>query len=411
MDVPGVSNPSRHLAERDNLLAEKLNSVIENVNNREQFVPLPVIRTIVAPGEQLTVSNYRIPAGFEARVLNAAVSASPASPDARVDIYYNTTYGNDTGESIVSTSSGTEFTGETSFHQAGEFIIAIRNTGALTLEISASVLLTMRPLGKAGSLLVGSVISGPPGLPGAKGDVGPTGPAGVGTAGPAGMVWRGAWSIVAVYHTNDVVSYVRSSGVLSSFIATQDNTGLNPEDNTTVWNSVAEGGAAGAAGATGATGATGPAGGTPNFGSHIVYGTLSVGMDWQSQALDGYSSPMLSAGQTNNTIPLIETFIQSGTANPGYSRSVNILAGQLRMSFKGNGTFTLPKTAYGAHADYTNVTCALAASMNGTIPYSTLDGSIKGVTVIPTSSDQYVIKSYNGNFETVVVTILGFQPA
>ena len=59
VNVPGLSNPTRNLAQRDNLLAEKVNEVVAVVNNREQFVPLPVIRTIVAPNDETIITNYK----------------------------------------------------------------------------------------------------------------------------------------------------------------------------------------------------------------------------------------------------------------------------------------------------------------------------------------------------------------
>ena len=50
VDVPGLQNPTRHLAERDNAIAAKLNEVVGAVNNKEQFVPLNLSRTAIPPG-------------------------------------------------------------------------------------------------------------------------------------------------------------------------------------------------------------------------------------------------------------------------------------------------------------------------------------------------------------------------
>src|SRR4051812_40472560 len=121
--VPGVSGPTRELAERDNLIAQKLNETIQIVNNKEQFVPLPILRTTLPPNDNLVVTNYRIPAGFEARILNASIASSPLSADIQLNIFYATGFGNSTGESLVSTSD--EITSGTSFKQNGEFIITI----------------------------------------------------------------------------------------------------------------------------------------------------------------------------------------------------------------------------------------------------------------------------------------------
>lgn len=414
VDVPGLANPTRELAERDNKLAEKVNEVVQQVNNREQFIPLPVVRTMVAPGDETVVQNYRIPEGFEARVLNAAVSASPSSDDIELNVYYNTTFGNSTGSSIVTATAAAEFTGETSFHQAGELIISLKNTGVLTLEASACVLLTMRPLGAVGSLLVGTVVEGPQGPPGPKGDKGDPGPAGTGTAGTSGMLWRGLWNIGTAYNVNDTVRYQQISGVVSCYICLQNNTGFNPEDNPTQWDVVVEGGADGATGAIGDPGAQGDPGvssGVPNYLTHFVYGTMLGGLDWSSGTEAGYGDIVLNAGDTDNEVAILESFVQSDTNNFGYSGSIYSLTGVLRFSFKGNGTFTLPKAAYGAGVDYDNSSIAMMISTNGTVPTSVMSGTevVAGVSVLPVSTDKYVVKNHGDHYTNVQLLVVGFQ--
>src|SRR5262245_12853464 len=127
VDVVGLQNPTRYLAQRDNLLAGKVNEVIQSVNNREQFVPLTLVRTTLAPSEELIPFNYRIPPGFEARVLNAIVAATPASADAELSVQYTTGFGAAAGENLLTTSG--EFVSGTSFKTAGEFIISLKNKG------------------------------------------------------------------------------------------------------------------------------------------------------------------------------------------------------------------------------------------------------------------------------------------
>lgn len=275
VSVPGLSNPTRNLAERDNLLAEKMNEVVQVVNNQEQFVPLPVIRTMVPANDQVIVTNYRIPLGFEARVLNAVISASPATTAVQLDVEYSSSFGGSTGISVVTVTPGSEFTGDVNFYQTGEFILTIKNTGAAMLEVAASVMLTMRPLGAEGTLLIGSVITGPQGKPGQKGVPGPPGPPGTGGAGSAGMSWRGNWVNGISYLKNDTVAY-SYSGTYGSWICRVAHTassGVNdPQVDAVTWNTMAIGviGPSGANGAAGATGATGPAGGVPNYKATIV---------------------------------------------------------------------------------------------------------------------------------------------
>ena len=50
---------------------------------------------------------------------------------------------------------------------------AMKNTSGVTLEIAGSIMLTMRPVGAEGTLLVGSVIQGEQGNPGQTGPPGP----------------------------------------------------------------------------------------------------------------------------------------------------------------------------------------------------------------------------------------------
>lgn len=380
MSVPGISNPTRQLAERDNLLAEKLNEVITNVNNQEQFVPLPVVRTIVPPNDQTVVMNYRIPAGFESRILNASISSSPVSADVELDIYYNTGFGGATGTAVVTTS--TEFTGGVNFYQTGEFIVTLKNKSGITLEMVASILLTLRPLGSAGTLLVGSVIEGAQGIPGQGGPPGPTGPAGSGGAGSPGMNWTGTWVYNHVYTAKDVSRYdlgFVSLGVgnqVSSFICLQGHTSSNliiPEQALTAyWEPVAIGGPPGA---TGGVGPAGPAGSTTFTGQdHNVNATLVAGTPfiadayWDCDAPPGdggvYNVSTLKKPADTMTIAMRETYWSAvGAPTPA---GLTYLSTVLRACFAGWGTLTLPNIVGGAKVNYNNTNISCVAISNGT---------------------------------------------
>jgi hypothetical protein len=66
---------------------------------------------------------------------------------------------------------------------------------------------------------------------------GPTGVAGVAGATGLGLTWRGAWSISAAYHVNDVVGLIGNS-----YIAVSANTGVNPStDGGANWQLAAQG--------------------------------------------------------------------------------------------------------------------------------------------------------------------------
>jgi hypothetical protein len=242
MDVPGLSRPTRNLAQRDNALAQKLNEVISVVNNKEQFVPLLPFRTTVPPNSEEIVLNYRIPPGFESRILNAIITSLPASSSAELDIYFSDSYGNSTGQLIVSTS--TEFTAGTQFYSSGEFIITLKNRGGATLEMIASIQSTMRPLTETSGILIASAIvsqPGPPGGQGPKGDKGDPGTAG--GPGSPGLTWQSTWNIASTYSSTDVVFWLGSSWKSKA----NSNTGNQPDISPTWWEFLAEQGTPGIA--------------------------------------------------------------------------------------------------------------------------------------------------------------------
>ncbi len=243
VDVPGLQNPTRHLAQRDNLLADKVNEIVGVVNNKEQFVPLVTPKTTVPPGTEEIVTNFKIPEGFEARVLNAAIGSSPASSALALKVYYATGYGNLTGTELVSTSS--IFSSGAAFYNDGEFIVTIRNSGSATIEASASVTVTIRPIGSQSSLLVGSVIRGPRGYSGGKGDPGGRGDPGVGGAGTPGLVWKGAYDLTknTAYNPGDAVSFVVGT-ITNSYVCKKANPvpSVDPPDGT-YWDVLASGSA------------------------------------------------------------------------------------------------------------------------------------------------------------------------
>lgn len=416
VNVPGMSNPTRNLAERDNLLASKMNEVVQVVNNQEQFVPLPVVRTVIPPTEEITVVNYRIPAGFEARVLNAVVSTTPSSTDAELNVYYSTSFGGSTGIAVVTTTPSSEFTGDVNFYQTGEFIISLKNTGAATLEVAASVMLTMRPLGAEGTLLVGSIIEGPQGRPGMTGPPGPAGPPGTGGAGTPGMIWRGAWANGNSYAADNVVSFPLYGSITSSYICRVSHTastGANdPQVDAVTWNAVAIGGATGA---SGAAGPSGPSSFSLTGSVHTVYGT------WQPSAAS-YVGDTFQDGQFLYSdagtvfpyavyVPATENFFGSTGGSPGTFRGLASLNGVFFVDFAGTGTITLPKQTYGAMVNYTNSSINCVVVSHGTTPvYFTGSGTWSaGVELRTAGQYSYVVKTRENLTMPVAIHVLGSQ--
>ena len=390
-DVPSLQNPTRQLAERDNKLAEKVNEVIQTVNNQEQFVPLPVMRTILPPMDETIVFNYRIPVGFESRVLNAVIASSPVSTDIELNIYYNTTFGGVAGTSVVTTAA--EYSGGISFYQAGEFVIGLKNKTGQTLELVASVLLTLRPIGAEGSLLVASTVKGDKGDPGQTGPRGTPGTPGTGGAGSPGMNWRGPWNSSDSYLGKDVVSFDLYGSLTSSFIAIQSNTNQSPQNSYTggagIWEPVALGHA-------GVAGPDGPAGGAPAYSSNVVNGTFVTHGDYIAVSYNG-SYNGFSAAQPGvlYTYPMAEVAVvdQSGT------EGLAVLSAATRLAFQGHVDVCLPnRSNNGALCDYstTNIQCGVA--LNGT---NNVDGAtIPGVLVAATGTS-YQIYSTGSNAMTI----------
>lgn len=400
VNVPGVANPTRYLAERDNLLAAKTNEIIEIVNNQEQLVPLPVLPTLVAPGVEEVIANFRIPAGFEARVFNASISSNPKSSAIELNVYYAEGFGGTTGVSVATTSG--EFSGGVSFQQAGELIVAIRNRGDTTLTVTASVLLTMRPLGAQGTLLVGSIVKGDKGDPGMNGGIGLQGNPGTGGAGSPGMVWTGTWTFGRSYIPKEVASFtsavIGNGSVTSSAICLVGHTAdlTNQPPITPYWDIVAQGSAGTAIGTQGIPGIPG----TPaNFVVNIVNGTLATGGDWVSQSIDGYATVISALGTNKPGFNEILVASQTGT--------MAWLFGHMRMNFLGSGTLTLPSIANGARVDYDTSSIFATVVSNGTEPV--VSSQTNAFTCVPTGGNKWVIKGLGTTPQRAIISVVGAQ--
>lgn len=138
---------------------------------------------------------------------------------------------------------------------------------------------------------------------------GPPGPAG--PPGEPGMLWRGVWGSTVPYAVDDVVSYVGSNGITSSYIAVQASTNQPPTEggSDAWWALVAQEGATGAQGprgVTGSTGATGPQGPTGATGPQGPKGdpgaTGSTGPQGPTGAT-GPQGPQGDPGATGATGP------------------------------------------------------------------------------------------------------------
>jgi hypothetical protein len=461
VNVPGLSNPTRQLAERDNLLANKVNQIAAEVNNKEQIVPLQLPRMTLPPSSEEIVTNHRIPPGYEARILNAAVSSTPISSDIELDIMWSTGYGNVSGQTVVSTSA--ETAGGTVFFSVGEFIISVKNKGSTTLDVTASVMLTMRPVATNQGALLPSVTILPPGPPGPQGTRGLVGgPGPVGPSGSPGLVFQGEWqdSPLTTYNIDDVVTHdFRGTTGASSYVCLQShqanginepNPGLTPSP---FWDFVAEAGHSApfnfrgtwAVGVTYAindlvnftTGgvtstyvcvlgnvsapgleptnltfwnvfASAPATTVPNYSTHIVYGTWITDPS-NFTFSDAYSGSNFAPNGTY-FLPMRETFVESATNNPGFSRGYATLGFVLRTAFSGTATLTLPsqtslpeptKAAWGA--DFAQLTVSphgVAVTSAGTLSTPLLRVAVQ----YPFS---FQVTSFNGSPILMEISVIG----
>jgi len=264
-----ISNVTRMLAYRDAAVRDKVNEVVDLVNNREQYVDVPIMRTTLPPGASETVHNFRIPIGFEARVLNAIVASSPIELGQLSILYSADTFGATTGTSPITTFS--EFSGGTQFFSAGELIIQLGNVGAVTGDITASVLLTIRPIGANAGGVISPGTTGPQGKQGIQGPQGEQGIQGLpGNPGSPGLIPRGTWSpSINNYVVGSVVKY---NGAV--YVATTNVTQTTPPSvDTLEWELLLPQGATGAAGSNGVNGTNGSTGTNGSNGLNFYYGT------------------------------------------------------------------------------------------------------------------------------------------
>lgn len=408
-DVPGLSNPTRYLAERDNVVAAKLNETIETVNNQEQVITLTVPRTVVLAASEEIVNNWRIPAGYEARVLNATVASVPVSSDVELNVYFAAGFGNNTGDVVVTTAS--ESQPQTNFKQNGELIISVKNKGATNLDMIASILLAFRPIGGKGGLLVGTVIEGRPGPPGQGGPKGGQGDPGTGGAGSPGLVWQRAWAAGRNYAPPQAVSFTSFGTLVSSYVCNNSHFSdtTNQPPNTSFWDILAQGSSGSVFGAPGPPGTPGTSGlGSTVCAFSAINGTLTTGTDWVGEAIADYPSASMAANTVYPDRLLHEAVVKSTGGTLAW------LFGSFRMAFLGSGTITLPAVAYGAVANYVNSTIQVTAASQGTQPvehagtYVPVD-QVRHITCVPTGVNQYVVKVLAHSPTRVAINVYGVQ--
>ena len=336
MDVPSLSNPTRQAAYRDNLLAEKVNELVADANNNEQIVALPIFRMTIPAGTEQVISNYWIQDGFEARVLSAIVTSTPASPSIQLNVYWNTGFGNTTGTNVVTTS--TQYSGGTTFSPTGEFIVSIKNTGSSSFDAVASVSLSVRPTSPLPAALLPGALVIREHVAGATGGLGQTGATGAGTTGPSGLNPRGQWSILNLsggtntYNPNDMVwsgSPASSYRCVTSHTPSTANKPIPANVPNSLWDWVAQAGSTGNAGSD-----------AVSVASMVYYANGTTGVDFvngSSSGEDDYGAfGVLTPSTVYNTFPFTETTLESGASG------LALLSFKRQLFFKGSMYIAVP---------------------------------------------------------------------
>lgn len=270
-----IAQGTRHLAYRDTLLASKVNEIIAAINNKDQFINLPTVTTTLPAGAIQVVTNFRIPPGFEARVLNAAVSSTPVS-SFKLSIGYNANQFGLTTYDTETVSTFNEFTAGTPFYGTGELVVQLTNVNSRTATGTASIALTMRPVAAQKGGIIGPGAVGPKGSKGDKGDQGDQGnPGSPGPAGPIGATWRGPWNSGSNFAARDLTEWFGST-----WFAKTPNINVAPPTDPTVgsatWDLVSKAGAQGAQGSQGSQGGQGSQGFQGNSGPQGNQGNMGT---------------------------------------------------------------------------------------------------------------------------------------
>jgi hypothetical protein len=411
-----ISAATRQLAHRDNEISRVVNQLVAFANNKEQFVTLPTVRAMIPPSVLETVTNFRIPPGFEARVLNAKVTSG--SNSVRLTISWAAGFGATSGTSVVDTLD--EAPAGTTFYGSGEFVIQLNNTGGSTAEAVASILLTVRPVGVTAGGLIGPGAVGPQGPAGPQGGSGSAGGQGpVGPAGTPGMVWKGGWASGTSYAKNDTVRYQTGGSAFAVYISLVPNLNSPPPVYPTVNNGVWE---------LAALGPEGPASfnwrgswsaiANPAYiyrdvvsyqsGSNVtswVAGTApspgvspSTGNGWvplfdvrsstfAKSQVPGFFVPIanFSAGSlgyknfpSSGTYPV--TFTETSTAGLGNPSGVAQLRATLRASFAGTADLRLPTQSDGAKLNWSPTDVSFSAvphNQGGTLFVESINNSFR----------------------------------
>ena len=122
------------------------NALLGDLKTAGQLVTVNLPAVTLSAGDSIQLGNFRIPPGYVAAIVNAAIAASPVAGGAFLGVSYSAgTFGSTavspTASSVLATIA--EFTGDGTKFATGEFIFEASNTSKSKLTITASVLLAL----------------------------------------------------------------------------------------------------------------------------------------------------------------------------------------------------------------------------------------------------------------------------
>lgn len=139
-----LANVSRALANRDQQIVTAFNALVAGLKNSNVLVPIVLPVTSVPALGTVRVGNFRIPAGYQAAVFNAAISSLPVATSCQLQVIYSAgTYGQDGSGNGVTTlvTTTTEYVAAGSFVGQGELIFNLVSTAPQRLAVTSSIIL------------------------------------------------------------------------------------------------------------------------------------------------------------------------------------------------------------------------------------------------------------------------------
>jgi hypothetical protein len=144
-----ISNITRALAARDTSINNKLSGLIQDLKNSVLATPVMLPRTSIQAFGTAWIGNVRIPKGYQATIIDAAVSSDPVAKQGQLLVIHSAgTYGqNGSGNGVTQlVSTLDEYNANGDFVGEGELIFKVVSSATRRIAVSASVLVVLLPI-------------------------------------------------------------------------------------------------------------------------------------------------------------------------------------------------------------------------------------------------------------------------